>query len=244
MNVDGAAPFLMTSAAVGTPYAECTAPDPTLLSAEPGHSQVALAWSDESADPYVVGYKVYYDQAGKAQLVADVGVTTSYVDTSLTNGLEYCYKVTSCYDGTCESGYSNILCATPENQGQTAPAAGVTEIETGIYIGKGKTKTFEAQSLITAGETVIIRTLVLDGSGQTVSNATVEIVIGGPETATLNSNPSDADGWAEASWQTQTPNRKGNGGTTPGIYTATTTNVTASGYTWDSVTTSTTFEIK
>ena len=87
--------------------------------------------------------------------------------------------------------------------------------------------------------------MVLDDiTGLPISNATVEIQIGGPETASLNSNPSDADGWAEASWGTQSPNKKGQGGTPPGTYTASTTNVTATGYHWDGVTTSTTFTIQ
>ena len=85
---------------------------------------------------------------------------------------------------------------------------------------------------------------LLDETGQPVSNATVEIVIGGPETTTLNSNPSGADGWAEATWQTQSPNKKGQGGTVPGAYTASTTNITVSGYNWDSVTTNVTFTIQ
>jgi hypothetical protein len=45
-------------------------------------------------------------------------------------------------------------------------------------------------------------------------------------------------------WQTQSPNKKGQGGTTPGQYTASTTDVTASGYHWDTVTTNTTFTIQ
>jgi hypothetical protein len=248
MNVDGAAPFLMTQATItGAPPPTCDAPTPTLLTAEPGHTQVALTWSDESADPAVAGYKVYYDQAGKAQLITDITdpATTTFIDAGLTNGVEYCYKVTA-YDATCESGFSNILCATPQNQGQTTPAAGVTEMDTGIYTGKGKNQSFNSQTSFSAGDAVVIRALVLDESDppQPVSNATVEIVIGGPETANLNSNPSDADGWAEATWQTQKPNKKGQGGTALGDYTATTTNVTASGYHWDSVTTSTTFTIQ
>jgi hypothetical protein len=95
-----------------------------------------------------------------------------------------------------------------------------------------------------AGDAVVIRARVIDATANPIANATVEITIGGPETVTLNSNPSDADGWAEATWGTQKPNKKGQGGTTPGLYTATITNVTASGYHWDSVTTSTTFTIQ
>ena len=196
---------------------------------------------DWSAATGATGYKVYYDQLGKAQLVADVGNTTSYVNTGLTNGVEYCYKITA-YDATCESGYSNILCATPQNQGQTGPTVGVTQMETGIWSGKGGNKTFSVTATFSAGDTVTIRALVLSGSTP-VSNATVAIQIGGPEQVSLNSNPSGADGWAEASWSTKAPGRR-NPGTTPGTYTASTTNVTASGYNWDGVTTQTTFTIQ
>jgi hypothetical protein len=237
VNVDGAAPFLMTSATVGTPPSGCSVSTPTLESATPGHGQVTLAWSTADGE---TGYNVYYDQAGKAQFVADAGSLTTYVDTGLTNGVEYCYKVTA-YGADCESVYSDILCATPNNQGQTNPEAGVDMMEAGYWSGRGKNQQWSS-SPIPAGEAVIIRAQVLDGDGLPVSNATVEIVIGGPETVTLNSNPSDAEGWAEATWQTKAPgNRKP--GTTPGTYTASTTNVTASGYTWDGVTTSITFEI-
>jgi len=239
MDIPGAAPFLMTQATYGS-TGGCGASVPTLISAIPGHTQVALEWS--SADG-ATGYQVYYDQAGKAQLVADAGSTTTYTDTGLTDGVEYCYKITA-YDATCESGYSNILCATPQNQGQTNPEAGVLEMTTGTYSGHGNNQTFNSQTTFSAGDAIIIRAQVLDESGQPVPNATVEIVIGGPETVTLNSNPSDANGWAEAQWNTQSPNRKGQGGTTVGSYTATTTNVAASGFNWDSVTTSTTFKIQ
>jgi hypothetical protein len=241
MNVDGAAPFLMASAAVGTPsQPPCSVPAPVLNTATPGHTQVALEWSAAAG---ASGYKVYYDQSGKAQLIADAGNTTTYVDTGLTNGQEYCYKVTA-YDATCESGFSNILCATPENQGQTTDPAGVTSMETGIYSGKGGNKTFTPTTTFAAGSTVVIRAKVVDSALQPISNATVAIQIGGPEQVSLNSNPSGADGWAEATWSTQAPNRKGQGGTTPGDYTATVTNVTASGYHWDSVTTHVTFKIQ
>ena len=48
---------------------------------------------------------------------------------------------------------------------------------------------------------------------------------------------------AEAKWQTTKPTKRG-GGTPKGTYTATTTNVTATGYTWDGLRTSTTFTIQ
>ena len=101
---------------------------------------------------------------------------------------------------------------------------------TGVYEGKGQNETFTPQTVFTAGNTVVDLAQVLDANGQPVSNATVEVTIRGPESVTLNSGPSEADGWAEASWQTQKPKWKGQGWTIPGRYTANTTIVTASGY--------------
>jgi hypothetical protein len=239
MNVDGAAPFLMTSATTGAPTA-CGVPAPTLNSAEPGHTQVTLEWS-AAAD--ATGYNVYYDQAGKAQLVADAGNTTTYLDTGLTNGVEYCYKVTA-YDAACESGFSNILCAIPQSQGQTTDPAGVSAMETGFYTGKGKSKTYTSSDTFNAGDGVVIRAYVVDNvTGLPVADATVDLLITGPESLTLVTGPSNAAGMAEATWQTKAPGKR-NPGTTPGAYTVQTANVTAAGYHWDGVQTSTTFTIQ
>jgi hypothetical protein len=246
MNVDGAAPFLMTSATVGEPPTGCTAPTPTLLSAVPGHTEVALTWSDESADPLVAGYKVYYDQNGKAQLIVDINdpAGTTFTDTGLTNEVEYFYKVTSYYDATCESSFSNILSAIPQAQGQTTDPAGVSTMETGILTGKGKDKTYTAQTTFTAGDGVVIRVTVLDGvTGLPVADATVDLLITGPESLTLVTGPSDASGMAEATWNTQAA-KKNNPGTTLGTYTVEVKGITAAGYHWDGVTTSTTFTIQ
>jgi hypothetical protein len=245
-ELPGAAPFLMTSAVVGTPPASCTAPTPTLSTATGEQQQVTLTWTDESADPSVAGYKVYYDQAGKAQLVADIGdpTVTMFVDTGLTDGMEYCYKVTSYYDATCESGFSDVLCAIPSNQGQTTDPAGVNAIETGVYTGKWKAKTFSLTIVFNVGDGVTIRAYVVDGAaGQALANATVDLLITGPETLTLTTGPSDASGVAEATWQTKAPGRK-HPGTTPGGYTVEAKNVSATGYQWDGIVTSATFTIQ
>ncbi len=241
-DVPGGAPFLMAQALWGN-MAGCTAPVPTLVSATPGNQQVLLTWSDEhSADPNVLGYRIYHDQAGKAQLITEVGLVTTYTETGLTNGQEQCYKVAS-FTADCESDFSNILCAIPNNPGQVR--IGVTTIETGIYSGKGKNQTFTPTTTFSAGDAVVIRAHVADkDTGLPVANATVEITITGPETTTLLSGPSDASGVAEATWNTQAPNKRGQGGTTPGTYNAAVTNVTAGGYTWDGGQTSTTFIIQ
>jgi hypothetical protein len=239
MNVDGAAPFLMAQATSGDPTV-CSVSAPTLNTATSGHTQVTLEWSAAAG---ATGYNVYYDQAGKAQLVADAGDTTTYLDTGLTNGVEYCYKVTA-YDATCESGFSNILCAIPENQGQTTDPAGVSTMDTGIYTGKGKDKVYTPETAFAAGDGVVIRAYVVDGvTGLPVADATADLLIAGPESLTLVTGVSDAAGMAEATWQTQAP-RKNNPGTATGDYTVTVKGITAAGYHWDGVTTDITFSIQ
>ena len=232
-NVDGAAPFLIAQATYGA-GGGCQAPTPTLLAAASGHSQVALEWTDEhGGDSAVVGYAVYYDQADKAQLVETVDQVTTYLDTGLTNGQQYCYLVTSRY-ADCESAYSNILCATPDNQAQ----AGAETLVTGYYSGKGRNRTFNPATTFTRGDEVAVRVRVLDASGSPVAGTVVDLAISGPESHSLTTGQSDGDGWAEATWNTQKPNKRGQGGTAPGAYTAAASGLTADGYIWDGVPTS------
>jgi hypothetical protein len=255
LNTGMAEPYVMASATWRSEGGECSPPAPTLLSATPGNSQVTLTWQEIPGDPSVLGYRVYYDQAGKAQLVTELldPAANQHIDTDLTNGQEYCYKVTSLYDCDgdevfdLESAFSNILCAVPTNPGQTL-FAGVDTIRTGKWVkeGKGKnaTTTFELTQSFTAGDGVVIQARAVNEDLVALRDATVEISIkdtNGDTLTTLLTGPSDADGWAEATWQTQKPNKKGRGGTPPGVYSAETTGVTVSGYVWDSVMTSTTF---
>jgi len=239
LNTGMAAPHVMAQAAWGTQPEPCSAETPTLTSATPGNSEVTVAWGPAAGD----GYNLYYDQAGKAQLVAGSLNVTSYTDTGLTNEETYCYKATT-YNASCESAFSNILCATPTQPGQ-AEFAGVAEpLATGKWVreGKGKnaTTTFVVTDTFVRGDGVVIQAAVT-ASGTPVSGATVSIAIAGPESVTLTSGPSDASGVATVTWNTQAPNKKGNGGTTAGSYIATTTGVTVSGFVWDQVATSTTF---
>jgi hypothetical protein len=112
MDIPGAAPVEMAEASVSAEPG-CDPPEPTLLSAESAIQQISLNWTDEhSADPLVVGYRVLYDQGGKSQLVEQVGLVSDYVDSQLTPGQQYCYKVSSSYEG-CESAPSNVICAVP-----------------------------------------------------------------------------------------------------------------------------------
>ncbi len=246
LNTEMAEPYVMASATWGD-VQSCEAPTPTLESATPGNAQAGLTWSAVDGD----GYKVYYDQAGKSQFVADVGSATTYVDSGLSNAQEYCYKVTSYVldadkNVNCESAFSNILCAIPNNPGQNNIEASLT---TGRYetTGKGKNKTitFIATTSFSAGDDVTVIAHVLDeATGLPVPNATVNITITGPESASLSTGLSDANGFAEAVWQTQKPNKRGQGGTTSGRYTAATANVTAAGYSWDEVMSTVAFDLQ
>jgi len=248
LNTGMAAPYVMATAYWGNAQPQCNAPIPTLLSATPGNGQVSLNWNDtHSADSMVAGYKVYYDQSGKAQLKADAGLTTTYTDLGLTNGQVYCYTVSSYYDQLCESDFSNIICAVPNNSGQAK--VGVSSLATGVYqvSGKGKnqTITFTEQASFTLGDTVTIQGMVLDATTQQpLQNAVVDLILTGPESTVLTSSPSDANGLTETNWQTKAPGKRGKTGTTPGTYTVTVTRVTADGYTWDDVMTSTSFTVQ
>jgi hypothetical protein len=251
LNTGMAEPYVIASTTWGDTDLDCNPPIPTLDVATAGHSQVTLTWSNESTDANVVGYRIYYDQAGKAQLVAEITdpQVTMYTDTDLTNGIQYCYKVTSYYQG-CESSFSNIICAIPSNQGEvtdpdlvTVPA-GVNSIETGIYAGKGKNKTLvDTLDTFTVGDSIVIHAYVLNQeTGEPVAGATVDLLVTGPESLILVTAPSDADGIAEVIWQTKTAKGK-DPGTTLGEYTVQTKNITVNGYHWDMVTTNTAFNI-
>lgn len=231
LNTGMAEPYVMASTSWGNTRT-CDVPVPTMQTVTPGNAEVTANWNSVTAE----GYKLYYDQAGKSQLIADTGAATTYTDAGLTNGQEYCYKVTA-YSGTCESEFSNIICAIPNQSGQANAEA---TLSTGRYetSGKGKNQVtaFTATTSFAVGDAVTVRALVLDETtGLPIPNATVTIVISGPESTTATTGPSDANGIADATWNTQRPNRKGNGGTTPGSYTATTNDVSAAGYSWDGV---------
>jgi len=241
MNEDGAAPFLMAQATVNA-IPDCSLSAPTLSSAVAGQMQVTLGWSQVEG---ATGYRVNYDQSGKTQWIDDVGLVLTYTDSAVSNGEEYCYKI-SAFDGTCDSAFSNILCASPVQQGQQVDA-GVSSLATGKWVtgGKGKTSTtsFTLTTEFAAGDEVVIQALVKDESNVAIADATVEVDITGPTTVTGLTGQSDASGMAEVAWQTQSPNKRGLGGTATGTYTVTTKNLTASGYTWDNVQTSTTFQL-
>jgi hypothetical protein len=126
MNVDGAKPFLMAQAKMGTPPAPActTAGTPQILGATSGRRSVTLTWQVGSPAP-TGGYNIYYDQAGKMQYIVGVSTgTLTYKDSGLQRNTQYCYGVTAWNDCNAngsydvgidtESGVSNIDCATAQ----------------------------------------------------------------------------------------------------------------------------------
>lgn len=112
----------MTTAQWGTaPTPPCGIPsEPQGLTATGGRRSVSLTWQ---ASAPASGYHVYYDQAGKHQLIAEVNANaTSYFDNRLNRQVQYCYVVGAWNDcdanGTYDVGVdtesllSGVACAT------------------------------------------------------------------------------------------------------------------------------------
>jgi hypothetical protein len=119
-----ARPYVMASAAWGTPPPpQCTTPSmPGNLTATAGRRSVNLAWA--AATPAAPAeYRIYYDQSGKLQYRASVPATTrTFKDSSLSRGVQYCYRVASfsdcngngVVDAGEESAPGNVACATAQ----------------------------------------------------------------------------------------------------------------------------------
>jgi len=104
-----------SSQASATPQATSTAP-PTMLKAndtKPG--SINLRWT-QSATPGVTQNKIYRRISGgvyPSTATATIGVTTSYVDATVSSGTTYCYVVTA-VSSSGESPRSSEACATPK----------------------------------------------------------------------------------------------------------------------------------
>jgi len=118
-----AEPVVMASATWGTaPKPVCKTPGiPQGLAATPGKKSIELNWTavDPASDG---GYRVYYDQAGKLQLVAGVAAgTTTYKDTRLTSRVSYTYVLTGWNNCNESSAFE------PGEDTESAVSASVTE---------------------------------------------------------------------------------------------------------------------
>jgi parallel beta-helix repeat protein len=96
---------------------------PLNLSAMEGDQQITLTWNPPSFDGGlpITNYRIYQGtMPGGEVFLTEVGDVLTYLDTSLTNGQMYCYKV-SAVNGIGEGPMSNEACATPT----TTPGAPV-----------------------------------------------------------------------------------------------------------------------
>jgi hypothetical protein len=116
---------------------ETTLSDPVLDQPSPRDGQLALSWSEV---PGAIGYKVHYGVTSTDEFTIDVGNTTSYVLSGLTNGQTYLMAVSAyaqpqyfisvtAYDSTPEaheSAYST------EISGQNGPSveSGLSNVQT------------------------------------------------------------------------------------------------------------------
>ncbi len=92
-------------------------PAPQNLTATSGDQQVTLRWSPNT-EPDLYKYNIYRGNSSPANtLINSVIVSSStdtfYIDTGLTNGQVYYYRLTAVYITGCESGYSNEASAIP-----------------------------------------------------------------------------------------------------------------------------------
>ena len=126
---------------------------------------------------------------------------------------------------------------------QPQQKAGVTSLVTGKYAKRSTS--FTPISLFAPGDSIVFRATIKNSSGQPVPNATATITVSGQglPTVTVLTGPSDTNGDADGVWKTSAPSRK-SAGTPTGDYTGTVKGVTASGYVWDAIpTTSKTFTL-
>jgi hypothetical protein len=86
-------------------------PAPTNLAATPGVKQINLTWS--YAGGGISGFKIERSTNNKSysQIATVSAGTTSFLNTGLRSGRKYYYRVRA-YNGSTNSGYSNIVSAT------------------------------------------------------------------------------------------------------------------------------------
>lgn len=89
-----------------------SAPAPTALTAAPsgGGANVTLSWTAASG---AANYRVERKNAGGGYVLAGTSPSNGFIDTSVTAGMAYLYKVcTADGAGSCTSGFSNVVLGT------------------------------------------------------------------------------------------------------------------------------------
>ncbi|AQT67157.1 Alpha-amylase/pullulanase [Anaerohalosphaera lusitana] len=200
-----------TSSEVSATPADTTAPAaPTGLGATAGDGSVDLDWADNSEgdlDSYTV-YRSTTSGSGFAAVAQGLSAS-DYTDNTVTNGTTYYYVVTAIDTSSNESGYSGEVSATPQASSSTMY---VQAIDLTVVAAGGPNR---------YGRAVVT---IYDDGGQPLSGATVY----GTFTGDYNESGSavtDSNGQATITTAAKAKSPS---------FTFTVTNVTASGYTYDS----------
>ncbi len=141
-----------------------TAPGaPTLTSATGGSAQVTLNWTapSSSGGSAITNYRIYRGtSSGGETVLTTVGNQLSYVDSTVTNGTTYWYKV-SAVNAVAEGPLSNELSATPQagpvtvtfnvSTGSDDGDVGVSAPLSGGYPPSGTAAPFTDGTVFTAG---------------------------------------------------------------------------------------------
>jgi len=88
---------------------------PSIVNISPGDNEITLSWS-ASSSPGVIKYKLYRGTSSPASTLVDSTIATSYVDSGLTNGTRYFYRITSENSHYVEGPPSSEVNSIPFNQ--------------------------------------------------------------------------------------------------------------------------------
>lgn len=118
----GAPPSAFTSAVCATTTGSALNPPSQLAASTISASQINLSWQDNSTTE--TGFEVWRSTTGASgtySLLASVGANaTSYNNTGLSAGSQYCYQVRA-IAGSSQSAFSASACATTSSAGSGAP---------------------------------------------------------------------------------------------------------------------------
>ena len=167
-------------------------------------SQLSLSWTDNSSDES--GFTVERSPISSTSYapVATVGTdVTTYVDTTVTGGQGYCYRVMA-FNSAGSSAYSNAVCATAPNDLPTAYTLTVARTGTGsgTVTGPGVNCGTDCSEPVASGNSVTLTAAATTGSTFTgwsgggcsgtgtctttvLANTTVTATFGQPTTYTL-----------------------------------------------------------
>src|SRR4029077_19661057 len=101
-----------TSGGAAAPPAPGPPPPPDIV-LTPGNTQVSIAWTDGFANPAITSHKLYRGTTpGGEVFITSIPGASPYVDTGLTNGTVYYYKL-SAVNASGEGALSAEASATP-----------------------------------------------------------------------------------------------------------------------------------